>query len=284
MVVNRPRYANYRPPKGHPLCWLFNAKPLELAYLSWGHRWYGDAPANARAHDGWHYFVVLAGNPALHVNGATFPTFPGLVNLGHPDCVVGHTDLPKRRCEMLTWVWRTPPEHSALRPAVGESVRLRLDQPALRRLKQLHRQCREAVAQANERSHLQMLIARLQLDLCLLEGVDHSLAASDRFQWDLALEFVHSHLHEQEPVARLCQYLHISEASLKRLFHLHSGRSPRHFIFESRMRWADEQLRHETASVKSVAYALGYRHPNDFSRAFKRFHGRNARELLVDRN
>jgi len=259
---------------------VFKAKPLELAYLSWGHRWYGEAPANARAHDGWHYFTVLAGNPALHVNGRTLPTQPGLVNVAHPECVVGHSDLPTRRCEMLTWVWRTPPGHSALRPEHGESLRLKVDHHSLRRLKQLHVQCREAVARANERSHLQMLVSRLQMDLCLLDGLDQSSGAVSDFQLDLAVEFLRSHLDEPEPVSLLCEYLHLSEASLKRLFHLHTGRSPREFVFEWRMRWAREELQRESASVKSVAYALGYRHPNDFSRAFKRFHGRNARDLL----
>lgn len=283
VAPNRPRYANYRPPKGHPLCWVFRAKPLELAYLSWGHRWYGDAPANARAHDGWHYFAVLAGAPALHVNGRAMPTQPGLVSVAHPDCVVGHHDLPGRRCEMLTWVWRSPPAHSALRPDETGSLRLMLDRTGLRRLKQLHGQCREAVARANERSELQMRIARLQLDLVLLEARGHSQAADGNFRLELATDFLRNHPGEPEPVRRLGEYLHLSEASLKRLFHAHTGRSPRDFVFDWRMRWAGEQLRERSASVKSVAYALGYRHANDFSRAFKRHHGRSASEVRTER-
>jgi AraC-like DNA-binding protein len=283
-VTNRPRYANYRPPKGHPLCWVFKAKPLELAYLSWGRRWYGEAPANARAHDGWHYFAVLEGSPALHVNGRTVPTQPGLVSVAHPDCEVGHSDQPGRRCEMLTWVWRTPPTHSALRPEEGESLRLILNRAALRRLKQLHGQCREAVAQANERSQLQMLSARLQMDLCLLDAREYPEVPDGSFRLELATDFLRSHLAETEPVRRLCEYLHVSEASLKRLFHAHTGRSPREFVLEWRMRWASEQLQRRDTSVKSVAFALGYRHANDFSRAFKRHHGRSASELLGGRD
>jgi AraC family transcriptional regulator of arabinose operon len=126
-----------------------------------------------------------------------------------------------------------------------------------------------------------MLVARLQLDLCLLDGFCDTSNAIGDFRLELAIEFLRSHLDEPEPVGRLCEYLHISDASLRRLFHIHTGRSPRDFVFEWRMRWANEELQRETASVKSVAYALGYRHPNDFSRAFKRFHGRNASELLT---
>jgi AraC-like DNA-binding protein len=37
----------------------------------------------------------------------------------------------------------------------------------------------------------------------------------------------------------------------------------------------------ETArfSVKEIAYALGYKHPNDFSRAFKQFVGRSPKSV-----
>ena len=276
VVAARPRYANYRPPKGHPLCWVFKAKPFDLAYLSWGHRWYGDAPANARAHDGWHYFVVLSGAPDLHVNGEWLPTRPGLVSLAHPDCVVGHRDKPGKKCEMLTWVWRSPPEHSALVPPAGRSMRLNLDRVGLRRLKQLHAQCRAAVAAADERGQLQLRAARLHLDLTLLERREHRRTANGDFRINLAAEYLLNHLAEQEPVKHLCEYLHISEASLKRLFHEHTGKSPREFALDWRMRWADEQLARPGATVKRVAFALGYRHANDFSRAFKRHHGRNA--------
>ena len=280
VATNRPRYANYKPPKGHPLCWVFKDTPFELAYLSWGHRWYGDAPANPRAHDGWHYFVLLEGAPAFHANERTFATRAGFVSVAHPDCVVGHTDQSGKRCEMLTWVWRTPPEHSALRPPEGGFLRFDVGGRVLRRLKQLHGQCREAIAGASELNKLQMRAARLQLDLALLEGREQREPADRDFRINLAAEYLRNHLHEPEPVKRLCEYLHISEASLKRLFREHTGKSPRAFALEWRMKWAHEQLTHPGASVKSVAYALGYRHANDFSRAFKRHHGATASAVI----
>ena len=276
MVQTRPRYANYRPPKGHPLCWVFKAQPLELAYLSWGNRWYGDAPANARAHDGWHYFVVLAGTPLLHVNGRTFPTRPGLVSVADPECVVGHSDRPGVKCDMLTWVWRTPPATSVLQPPPGESLRFILDRTSLRRLKALHGDCREVIGRTNERSRLRLRVARSQLDLILLESVEQEEAGNDDFRLELAIDFLRNHLQDREPVKLLAEFLHLSETSLQRLFRAHTGKSPREFALQWRMTWAREQLARRGASVKSVAYSLGYRHANDFSRAFKRHHGKTA--------
>ena len=276
MVQTRPRYANYRPPKGHPLCWVFKAQPLELAYLSWGNRWYGDAPANARAHDGWHYFAVLSGTPLLHLNGRTIPTWPGMVSVADPECVVGHSDRPGAKCDMLTWVWRTPPATSVLQPAPGEALRFLLSRGALRRLKALHGECRESVERTNERSRLRLRIARSQLDLILLECVEKEAARTDDFRLELAVDFLRNHLQDREPVKLLAEYLHLSETSLQRLFRSHTGKSPRQFTLQWRMDWAREQLAKNGTSVKSVAYALGYRHANDFSRAFKRHHGLRA--------
>lgn len=264
------------PPKGRPYWLPTLAAPFELSYLSWGYRWYGDAPIKPSRHEGWHYFVVLEGSPILQIRGRATQPGPGVLTICHPDCPIGHSDAPGRRCNMLTWIWRTPPAHSALRPKPAGFVRINLDRDLLRRIKALHSQCREGVAHANERSMLQLRALRLQLDLALLEPREHRRAADSDFRINLAVEWLGNHLNELEPTSRLCEYLQISEASLKRLFHAHTGKSPRAFALDWRMRWAREHLADGKSSVKSIAYALGYRHPNDFSRAFKRYYGQKA--------
>lgn len=244
-------YADYLPPKGHPLCWIYRTAPFELAYLSWGNRWYGDAPAIPRAHDGWHYFIALEGAPELSVDG--------------------------RR------VMRTPPAHSALRPPPEGFLKFSFDADVLRQLKKLQEQCRRAVARTDEASVLQLRAARLQLDLLMLQGRTQRGAPEGDFRINLATDFLRAHLSEPEPVKQLCEHLHVSEASLKRLFHEHTGKSPRAFVSGWRMQWAHEQLAGAKNSVKSVAFALGYRHANDFSRAFKRHYGLAATRLLARR-
>jgi AraC-like DNA-binding protein len=44
------------------------------------------------------------------------------------------------------------------------------------------------------------------------------------------------------------------------------------------MRQAQEWLREGKRSVKHIAFALGYKHPNNFSRAFKAYQGRGSRK------
>lgn len=267
------------PPPGRPHWLPLVATPSELSYLSWGRRWYGDAAIVPSLHEGWHYFVVTGGTPTLLVGGETIRAQSGAVTICDPDCPIGHRDRPGRACQMLTWIWRTPPAHSALRPRRGGFLQLTLEKDLARRLPALHAQCREAVALASERSMLQLRAARLQLDLCLLEAREHHHLADGDFRINLAVEYLRNHLGELDPVRRLCEYLQISEASLKRLFHKHTRQSPQAFALHWRMQWAREQITVHQSPVKAVAYSLGYRHPNDFSRAFKKHFGLTARHV-----
>jgi AraC-like DNA-binding protein len=143
-----------------------------------------------------------------------------------------------------------------------------------------HEQCREAVATSEERSTLQLSSARLQQDLCLLEAFEYDRTVDGVFRIDLAIGYLQNHLNERPSIKRLCDYLQVTEATLKRLFRDHTGKSPREFVHEWRMRWAKEHLLRAEGSVKSVAYALGYRHPADFSRAYKSYFGSSASDLL----
>jgi two-component system response regulator YesN len=46
-----------------------------------------------------------------------------------------------------------------------------------------------------------------------------------------------------------------------------------------KMARAQELLETDRFSVKEIAYALGYKHPNDFSRAFKQFVGKSPKSI-----
>jgi AraC-like DNA-binding protein len=254
---------------GGPLVRLTRPRPFELSYLSWGRRHYGEPEMPPSKHEGWHYFLVLSGTPSLVVGDEEVPTGPGNISIGHPDCLIGHRDLPGRACEMLTWIWRTPPSHSALCPEKGGLLRLSLEPDQVRRMKHLHFQCREAVAECNERSLLELQAARLLGDICLVEAREHRRVADAEVRLNLAMQYLRKHAGERNLLQGLCEYLQVSKASLYRLFLERTGQGPRAFAQSWRLQWAHEQLRTSRMSIKSVAYELGYRHPPDFTRAFK---------------
>lgn len=265
--------------KASPLLRISRPEPFDLRYLSWGRRHYWDPPIAPTIHEGWHYFVVLSGNPIISINGREVQTEPGLTSIAHPDCLVGHSDRLGKACEMLTWIWRSEPVHSALRPAEADSLILKLDNHQLRRLKTFHSQCRDAVADSNERSMLQLRACRILVDLCLLEAHEHTRIPESALRIDLAIQYLRNHVGERQTVNGLCDYLQISKASLYRLFLDHTGKSPREFAQDIKMAWAREQLKGDDRSVKSVAFALGYRHAPDFSRAFKQHFGASATQV-----
>ena len=92
----------------------------------------------------------------------------------------------------------------------------------------------------------------------------------------LATEFLRHNPAERRPVQRLCEYLQLTPAALNELFHRHTGESAKDFMLRWRMELARTKLRDERLPAKQVAFELGYRHANDFSRAFKRFFGVTA--------
>jgi AraC-like DNA-binding protein len=264
---------------GSPRMRLRRPAPCELSYLSWGSRHYGEPALEPRKPDGWHYFMVLAHRPTLIVGGREIVTWPGMINIADPDCTIGHRDEPGAVCQMLTWIWRTAPSHSALRPENGGSLRLTLAPEQIRRLNRLHIQCRKAAMESDERGELRLRSNRLLVDLCLLEACEPQRTPDARIQVGIAIEYLLSHFKHQDPIQDLCDYLRVSKSSLCRLFNRYTGKSPRTYAHELRMQWARDRLLGSHESVKSVAYSLGYLHVPDFSRAVKQHFGVPASSL-----
>jgi transcriptional regulator GlxA family with amidase domain len=69
-------------------------------------------------------------------------------------------------------------------------------------------------------------------------------------------------------LARECS---LSTSHLQHLFKAHTGTRLGHALAEQRLRKAASLLLQRDISVKEVAYAVGYKHPSSFVRAFTRF-------------
>ncbi len=246
--------------------------PFDLAYLSWGRRQFFQ-PIEPAKHEGWHYLLVLRGNPTMNINGEDVATKPGWFSVADPDCVMGHRDRPGRTCEVLVWIWRTPPSHSAMRPVRGHCQLYQLGPKYIRRMQELHQECRQAVASVGEEGALRLRATRILIDLCLLDSRIARDRPKNTAQFDLAVEYLKSHLGDPTILRGLARELHVSGRAINQMFHQRAGRSPRAYVHELRMQSAWNLLAGSGESIKAVAMALGYRHPNDFSRAFKQHFG-----------
>lgn len=254
---------------------------LDLVYLGWGKRRFAQHPIPRSRHPGWVYFLIRRGAPTLRLEGtAIHTTHPGEVIVVGPDCASGWTDTGDGVTDLLTWVWRSPPRCAAPSfsadgfRSFGTSLRLR------RTLEAIHDSCRREVEGLDAFVKPALEQQRLAMDVAIARAVQHTVAPPESaLRLELALRWLAQNLSEPRPVSALCDYLQVSPATLNRLFQAHLSESPASHHARLKIDRA-RQLLIEGAAAKEVAYALGYRHPNDFSRAFKKAVGIGAAEFV----
>jgi AraC family transcriptional regulator of arabinose operon len=84
-----------------------------------------------------------------------------------------------------------------------------------------------------------------------------------------------AHLDSGEPIARLCDYLNVSQSTLYRRFMEDTGASPLARFQDLKMCEARRLLSEQGLTVKEAAFRLGYAHFNDLSRAYRRHFGKS---------
>ncbi|MEX2445183.1 MAG: AraC family transcriptional regulator [Alkalispirochaeta sp.] len=88
---------------------------------------------------------------------------------------------------------------------------------------------------------------------------------------DRAVQLFERHIAEPITVKAVARTLEISQEHLTRLFDRRFGVSPLQYYRRLRMEVAASRLINSTASVKEIAWELGYSNPFHFSRSFKQF-------------
>lgn len=256
------------PPPGRPN-WRGARKPeLGLQYLAWGHRKYGEAPIPLSLRDGWTYLVILSGTPfLLGVKGQT-RLKAGAVLIVGPRFTYGLSDEFCASCEVIAWIWQDPP----IAREIGETelVRMTASSRVLERLTALHLRTREEVLAPDKFSRRIIEGQRRELD-ALLErvaaGDPPAMTVEKRLR--MALEWLEGQEALANPVPAVCDYLQISTSTLYRWFRIYYHSSPKDYFHRLKMEHA---LTLKTRRpLKEVAYLLGYRHPNDLSRALSRY-------------
>ena len=107
----------------------------------------------------------------------------------------------------------------------------------------------------------------------VLDSVVNSVPVSELVRQ--ADAWMAAHLDSKEPVARLCDYLNISQSSLYRRFRDEAGVSPLERFQQLRMNEAKRLLAGGGSTVKEIAFHLGYAHFNDLSRAYRKHFGKS---------
>ena len=270
--------ALYLPPPGRPRWVCPESAQLDLLYLAWGHRQYGQNPIPVSRHPGWHYVLVNRGKPTLVLENGRKVLSAGEFLVIDPDCASGWTDRPDGVSDLLVWIWRTGPRCADCTAAPATYRQWTIGTRLWHKLEQLHALCRQEVERPDELTKLALEQLHLAIDVTVARNVQRKTQPPEpSMRMELAVRWLAQNLAEPNPVRALCEYLQISSATLARMFHTHHGEPPAVYHQRLKMARAQELLETDRFSVKEIAFALGYKHPNDFSRAFKQFVGKSPK-------
>lgn len=248
---------------------------LPLLYLAWGARDFHRQPIPASRHEGWVCVLIEEGAPTMVVRRQAVRMPTGTLALVGPDCPFGWKGAASGQSRFRMWMWRSfagTMGRTELRASYVSRLLARHErQPFLH----LHDLCRREVLRSAgpDPAYLEgcRILFETTIQRELLDKREHSGDVSDAVA--LARTWIGAHLDSHEPIARLCDYLNMSQSTLYRVFTAAEGQSPLAFFHRSRMAKARELLSAHSLSVKEIAHVLGYEHANDLSRAYRRHFG-----------
>ena len=252
------------PPAGRP-SWKGGAD-LPLIYLGWGHRDFRNDPLNLHYDQGTNYYIVVSGEIIVTSNNVKRVVRGPAAVLISPGQVFGITQVKFQQVEVLVWVWQGVPGYPELQPDARGLLVINLSQYPLEPLAELPANCRREVATADVclPATLAALRTLVEVELYRASG---QVAATGDVRWKLAHSWMLANLSIQAPVPALCDYLCMSRRTLHRAFRAQTGFSPGAYFRQLKLIEARRLIKDEGWQIKAVAYHLGYRFPNDLSRA-----------------
>jgi len=257
---------------------------IPLLYLAWGRRDFSGRGIPVSTHEGWVVVYIEEGSPTIILNGETRKLQPGQALFIREDCPFGWASGDSATWKFLLWMWRKP-LHSELAQLPKNFSSLHTVPDTQRNYwKQIHAYCREEILSRDLFSaswlescqrQLEVLLLRLMQDRPDQKPVDARITR--------ALDWMRRHLDSAEPVARLCDFLNLSQPTLHRLFTAETGESALAHFQKLKMQRAGELIAEGKESIKAIAFSLGYRHTNDFSRAYRQHFGSAPSTRKIER-
>jgi AraC family transcriptional regulator of arabinose operon len=248
---------------------------LPLVYLAWGYRDFHKKPIPASCHEGWVCALIEEGCPTMMVKKQSMMMPAGTLALIGPDCPFGWKDSATGPSKFLLWMWRTFTAPDLCAGLNATFVTRLLNRRDRKPFVLLHDLCRREVLRpaAPDKSYLEG--CRIIFEATMQRTIKSQLPNSQQVSelGELAKAWMNRHFESEEPVARLCDYLSISQSTLYRLFMAEFRMSPLSCFHQLRMQKASELLTTSKLPVKEIAFQLGYKHFNDFSRAYRKHYG-----------
>lgn len=252
------------PPPGRP-SWG-GGHDLPLLYLGWGQRDFSSEPLAMHYDLGTNYYVILSGEVIVTTEAASHLVRGPVVLLFDSGCAFGISQATQATVEILVWIWQGLAVLAELRPEAGNFLSFSLPGKCVESLRDFHARCANEVALADSQLPRALAALRELLEVEILRS-NRSASAEDEMRWKLSCAWIAGNLAIHAPVPALCDYLRMSPSTLHRFFRAQTGMAPGAYFRRAKTDEARRLIREEGWQVKAVAYHLGYRHPNDLSRA-----------------
>lgn len=260
--------ATLSPPDGRPN-WRGEGA-LPLLYLGWGQRDFARFPLPVHFGMGSNHYLLVKGSVEVTVGGQRVRVEAPVAMVFDPDTPFGIRQSEAGEVEILVWIWQGRPALPEISTTPGGWRSIPLTQESMEIFLELHDRCRSEVVRADSHVPETLQALRSLLEVGLARAVQPSGTADD-VRWKLAADWIARNLHSQCPVPALCEYLGMSASGLHRFFRKHCGQSPGAHVRQCKLAEARRLVEKEGWLVKSAAYHLGYKHPNDLSRALAQF-------------
>ena len=255
-------------------------RDVPLRYLAWGYRDFTRQPIPSSRHEGWVYVLIEEGSPTMVVRRREVRMPAGTVAVIGPDCPFGWRGAAVGPSKFLLWMWRGAPSVRAEAELRQAYVRRTLTRAGRKPFAVLHDLCRREVLRPDGAAAAYLDGCRILFETTVQRAVldqpeDEPARSADATSevGALARAWLDAHLDSREPIARLCDYLNVSQSTLYRVFVEDAGMSPLAWFHRARMERARQLIQEGGRSVKETAYALGYGHANDLSRAYRKHFG-----------
>jgi len=258
---------------------LFNATGASnLSYLSWGKRHYGLFEIPAVRHKGWVYTLIQSGSPILVTPRKRTTIKKNQLVLQGPDFQTGWSDLGKRACQQITWVWRETPTIPNLSLSQNSFHKFSISEETAAQFFEIHLKCRREIAHSDSYSPSILKLCHEWMDLELGRN-NTPLNSIPQTRFTYATAWLQQHWQEAGAVTKLAEYLQVSISTLGVIFKANAGITVAGFIHQKKMERALKLIEEGTLSKKQIAFELGYRHANDFSRAWHQWKRREQKTL-----
>ncbi len=272
-TASRTRKSQLFLPQKDRSYWQPDSANMPLQYLAWGRRNFEQEYLPACPHQGWTGLLIQEGRPKITLNGEVIHLTRGTLALIGPDCLFGWPSLAENRCKFILWMWHqldagplqaAPSGYSLVAPEKSYREALVLN----------HDLCRKEAQAMDDYSTDYLTACHLSFQVLLRRALENDTDRESNDTFARATEWIDEHLDSKNPIARLCDYLNISQSSLYRIFTERIEISPAEYFRNRKMEQARELIRRNDCQIKEVAHKLGYSQFNDFSRAYRQHYGK----------